>query len=153
MQAESAGDAQGLRRLISFNAWLTKRLYVPASLSTVIFGTLAVWQGPWKFSDFWVSLAFVLYLVLFLMGVAFFSPEAERILKVYEESGDASPAARQRVQKYMLLERVDLTLLYVAVVDMVFKPQTAGDLRFWGVAAVGALVLMALGLRGHKKTS
>lgn len=152
-QAEGARDAQGVRRLIAFNAWLTKRLYVPTSLSTVIFGVLAVWQGPWQFTQFWVLVGIGLYVVLFLMGVTYFSPEAERIMKLYEEGGDASPAAHQRAQKYMLLERVDLILMFVAVVDMIFKPQTAGDLRFWIVSALGAAVLGGLAMRGKKQMS
>jgi uncharacterized membrane protein len=148
-QAESARDAQGIRRLISFNAWLTKRLYVPASLSTIIFGVLATWQA-WQFTSFWVLLGLVLYVIMFLMGVTYFSPQAERIMKMYEEGGDDSPVARAAVRKYMLLERLDMVVMYVALVDMVFKPQGA-DPRFLIVSAIGAVAFGLHAMRGYNK--
>jgi uncharacterized membrane protein len=121
--------------------WLSTRLFIPASLSTLIFGLLLVADGSWSFDQLWVSLGLAGWLASFGMGILYFKPEAERIAQLSERNGPTDPEVTRRIRRLNIADRFQLVILFLVVADMVIKP-TGDDT---GVLIVGALILAAAG--------
>jgi hypothetical protein len=130
------GDRELLPRLGPLGAKLGPRVFAPAALGTLVFGILLVLDGDWTFDPLWIQLGFVAFATSFLINVAVRAPIARRM-----RSGDLDPRRGGRL--LALLARVELTVLVLAVADMVSKP-TADDA--WTLAVGGAiLALVVLG--------
>jgi uncharacterized membrane protein len=97
------------------------RLFAPAGLILVVMGFILVHQGHWGYHT-WVILALVAYGLSFLTGIAFLGPESGRIAKVIQTEGPDSPAVAARIDRILLVSRVELAILLLVVVDMVLKP-------------------------------
>lgn len=67
------------------------RLFIPASMSTLIFGVLLVVEGSWDLDTLWVMIGLAGFLVSFLTGLLFFKPEGERIDELVDRHGPAHP--------------------------------------------------------------
>ncbi len=137
--AERAGDGMreaGYHRDVG---WLAPRLFIPASMATLIFGILAGIDGNWDFGALWIDLALLGWLASFLLGILYFKPEGERIGEMAEERGPGDPELRGRIFRLNWVDRVQVTLLFLVVADMVSKP-TGDD---GGILIVGALILAA----------
>lgn len=114
--------------------WLAPRLFIPASLATLLLGILVVIEGPWSFGDLWIVIGLGGWAASFLVGILYFKPEGERIAHLVESQGPGSREAGRRLQRLNVVDRIQLTLLFVVVANMVVKP-TGDD--------VGALVALA----------
>jgi uncharacterized membrane protein len=137
--AERAGEGMkeaGYHRDVG---WLAPRLFIPASMATLIFGILAGIDGDWDFGALWIDLALLGWLVSFLLGILYFKPEGERIGQMAAERGPEDAELRGRVFRLNWVDRVQVTLLFLVVADMVSKP-TGDD---GGILIVGALILAA----------
>jgi uncharacterized membrane protein len=141
LRAERARDDEGLRRIAEDSVQLSNILFIPASLTVLVFGLLMVIDGPWSFGFLWVSLGLVGYLATFLTGVLLMKPGAEKISALIERDGGVSPQATIETRKLLAKGRIDTVVLYLVVAIMVLKP--AGD--DVGVLAVMAAVVL-LGL-------
>jgi uncharacterized membrane protein len=138
--AERAGDGAreaGYHRDVG---WLAPRLFIPASLATLISGFLVVGEGPWSLSWLFVDIALVGWLASFLLGILYFKPEGEALGAMAVERGPEDPELRRRIFRLNWVDRVQLTILFLVVLDMVAKP-TSGD---GGVLVVGAAILAAM---------
>lgn len=102
--------------------FLGKRFFGPMSLLTLIFGLIAVADGPASFSDPWLGAGFLILLISSAIGGAFFSPQSAKLNKQFEDGEDLSAPAVNRIQNILRMQLVDMTLLYVAVFLMVAKP-------------------------------
>ena len=120
-------------------AWLAPRLFIPASMSTMVFGILLVIDGDWDLGTFWITIGLAGWLVSFLLGILYFKPEGERIGKLVEQYGPQNAEADARLHRLNIVDRLQLTILFLVVADMVIKP--TGDDS--GVLIVGALILAA----------
>jgi len=120
--------------------WLAPRLFIPASLATLILGILVTIDGDWPF-DLWLVIGLVGWLVSFLLGFFYFRPEGERIADLVAEHGPASQEADWRLHRLNLVDRVQVTILFLVVADMVIKP-TGDDA---GILIAGVAIL-ALGI-------
>lgn len=72
----------------------------------------------------WIGGGIAIWLVSTVLGIAFFGPELGRIQKLTEAEGPESPAVMTRVNKLILVSRVELGLLILAVFLMSTKPGT-----------------------------
>ena len=97
------------------------RLFAPAGLLLVIMGFVLVEKGDWGY-HLWVILGLVAYGLSFLTGLLFIGPESGRIGKAIAAEGPDSPAVAARIQRILLVSRVELAILFLIVVDMVLKP-------------------------------
>lgn len=126
-------------------AWLAPRLFIPASLSTMILGIVLVIDGAWSFDQLWIVLALLGWLISFLLGFFYFRPEGARIGALVAERGPGDPEADWRVHRLNVVDRIQLTILFLVLADMVFKP--SGD--DGGLLVAGAVILgIALGWGG-----
>lgn len=137
--AERAGDRMKEAGYHQDVGWLAPRLFIPASLATLVFGILLVADGAWTLDQLWIVIALCGWAVSFLLGILYFKPEGERIAAIAEERGPQDPEIAWRIPRLNVVDRLQLVILFTVVFDMVFKPTSDdGD-----VLVVGAIVLVA----------
>jgi Predicted integral membrane protein (DUF2269) len=119
--------------------WLATRLFIPSSLAVLLFGIVLVADSPWSFSQLWIVLGLIGYLVSFGMGILYFKPEGERIGAIVQAEGPDAPELAARIRRLNAFGRFELLVLFLVVAAMVGKP-TGGD--GWTLA-IGAAVLVA----------
>ena len=147
--AERAGDrekAAGHHRDVG---WLAPRLFIPSSLAVLVLGILLVLDGAWSFDQLWIVLALAGWLVSFLLGILYFKPEGERIGSLVEQHGPAHPEVERRLRRLNVIDRLQLTILFLMVADMVVKPTAddPGALIGGGAILAAAAVLAAAAIR------
>jgi len=118
---------------------LAPRLFIPASLATFIFGLLLIADGPWTLGALWIVIALAGWLTSFLLGILYFKPEGERITEIVAARGLDDPEFTARVRRLNIVDRVQVTVLFLVVLDMVGKPD--GD-----DASLIAVMLAVLGV-------
>ena len=125
--------------------WMTLWVLVPASLAAAGFGVLAAHAGHWP-DVFFFHVGEGTFLFSFFVTVAIRLPLLRR-------AGRGAVAA-VRLPRYLLaLALAELTVLYLAVADMVAKPSGIGTsvVRYGGVAlALGLLAAAAIAYRARK---
>jgi hypothetical protein len=130
-----------MQRLGPLGAKLGPRVFAPASFGTLLFGILLVLDGDWSFDPLWIKLGFVAFATSFLINVAVRAPIARRM-----GSGALDPRRGGRLLS--LLARVELTVLFLAVADMVSKPGSEDTWTIVGGGAILALVVLGAVLAG-----
>ena len=130
-------DEVAIKRFLSDQEWLAMKLFVPASLVTVVFGVaLVIESDAWSFSYLWIVLGLIGYAATFVTGFFFIRPASERIGRDMErEGGRLTPELRAKIRKLIVTARVDYVTFALVVLDMVAKP-TGDD--------TGLLIAMAL---------
>jgi uncharacterized membrane protein len=121
--------------------WLSTRLFIPASLSVFILGVLLVLDGPWDFDEVWILFGLAGYAVSFGLGILYFKPEGERIGGIVERHGPEHPEIDRRAHRMNVIERVQLTILFLVVAAMTIKPTTDDT---WTLVAGGAVLAAAI---------
>ena len=134
LRADRARDDASLRKVLDDVHGLANVLFIPASLSVLIFGLLLVFDGPWSFEELWITLGLVGYAATFVTGLAVISPRAKRIGQIMERERGFGPTAAAETKKLLVISRIDLVVLFLVVADMVLKPRGED---------VGTLVVMA----------
>jgi hypothetical protein len=102
--------------------YLAPRWFIPISLWTVVFGLAATIDGPWKFSDPWIDAGLTMFIISFLIGIAYLAPQTAKLMTIGETEGIGSPAYSEKVSKVLLASRIELALLWLTVLVMVTKP-------------------------------
>jgi uncharacterized membrane protein len=133
-RAQRTSDDDYLGRLARDAGALGKVLFIPASLTVVVFGVLMVADGPWDFGTLWIVLGLAGYAATFVTGAFFLGPRAEKAGRRLEAEGRMTPSIAAETRSVLLLGRIDTVVLFLVVADMVIKP-TGDD--------VGILVAMA----------
>ncbi len=120
----NAGDAGRKAALAGDLEWMGTRVFTPASGILLLFGIFLVLNAKWSWGEPWIGGGIAIWLVSTVLGIAFFGPELGRIQKLTEAEGPESPAVMTRVNKLILVSRVELGLLILAVFLMSTKPGT-----------------------------
>jgi hypothetical protein len=102
--------------------YLTPRFFIPIGLWTVAWGIAAVLDGPWSFSDPWVSAGMTMFIISFLIGITYLGPKTEKLAGIGESEGVGSPSYTELLGKILVASRVELVLLWLTVIVMVVKP-------------------------------
>jgi hypothetical protein len=102
--------------------YLAPRWFIPISLWTVAFGIAAAIDGPWKFSDPWIDAGLTMFIISFLIGIAFLAPQTAQLVEIGETDGISSPPYTEKLGKILLASRIELALLWLTVLVMVLKP-------------------------------
>ena len=147
--AERAGDLMREAGYHRDTGWLAPRLFIPASMSTLIFGALLVIDGPYQFSDPWIAFALAGWFVSFGLGFFYFKPEGERIGRLVEARGPADPEIARRVRRVNIVDRAQVLILFLVVADMVLKPGSddTGIIVALVAVALAGVVAAAAGLQ------
>lgn len=107
-------------------AEMSERLFMPASIATLVFGVALVAYAPqWSFTDPWVLIGLGGILATIVTGAGFLGPEAKRLGQLQADGHTAAePEVQARIRRIMAISRIDLAVLVLVVVAMVFKPGT-----------------------------
>ena len=140
LRAELAKDLRAKAEINAWQEWLAPRLFIPASMATLIFGLLVMIEGPWGLDQLWVAIGLAGWLVSFLTGILYFKPEGERIGELVAQHGVEHAEVQRRLDQMELVGRIELAVLFVVVADMAIKP-TSDDT---GVLIAGAALLAAI---------
>jgi uncharacterized membrane protein len=116
--------------------------FIPASLSTVVFGLIVATIGN-LWSNAWVILGLVGFAATFITGNFAIRPAADAIAKA--ESEGKRPAALAQARKVLGIAEFDHIVLFTVVADMVLKPQWS-DIWLLGVMAVVLIIAAVLWL-------
>ena len=137
------GDEPAIRRFLADQERLATRLFIPASLTVVIFGiALVIESDAWSFDQLWLVLGLVGFAATFVTGLFMIKPASERIGAAMErEGGRLTPELRIDIRKLIVMARLDYVVLFLVIGDMVLKP-TGDDV---GVL-IGMAVILAVGI-------
>ena len=130
-RAKNDAEIVGVVRQV---AWAADRIYIPASLATLVFGLVTAWLGN-LWSSLWVNLGFVGIVSTIALGVLVLTPRAK---KVNAETG-VTPTAVRVSREILTIAKFDMTVLFVVVADMVLKPEVSD----WGWLVAFAVVIVA----------
>jgi uncharacterized membrane protein len=100
------------------------RLYAPTSLILLIAGVLLVGQDQSgaEFSQLWVTLAFIGWIFSFIVGIAYYGPQDKKLQALVAANGPTDSGVVQNVRQALLVNQVELLVLFLVVVDMTTKP-------------------------------
>ena len=150
MSARRANDRE---REASYHAdidRLATTVFIPAAMSTFIFGLATAIEGNWDFGQAWIIIGIAGWLLSFLIGILYFKPESERISALAEQGEAGMAEAMTRSARMTAVDNFELTTLYVVAAAMVLKPtrDDAGVLIVLA-AILGLVAFVNLGaLRG-----
>jgi uncharacterized membrane protein len=133
--AERARNDSQMVGVVRQVAWLAERVYVPSSISTLVFGLIATWLGG-LWSELWVILGLVGIVATIALGVGVLSPRAKKVESEFKAGGE-SPSVVALCREILTIAKFDMVLLYTVVAVMVLKPG-ADD---WITLIVMALVI------------
>jgi uncharacterized membrane protein len=137
VKAERSKSDTELVGVVRQVAWAGERIYVPASISTLVFGLIVAWLGA-LWSDLWVILGLVGVAITIGMGILVLTPRAKKAEAGYA-AGGVTPAVVAISREILTLAKFDAVLLFTVVADMVMKPGTDD----WILLVVMAVVLVA----------
>ena len=116
-----SGNPEDLPRLGKQIEWFGLRYFLPVSVTVFVAGLILV-ASRWSFSQPWISISMLLWLVSVVIGAVYIGPRTGRIAKLFEAEGPSSAAARAMSARVFLVSRIDIVLFLVIVALMVFKP-------------------------------
>jgi Predicted integral membrane protein (DUF2269) len=136
----SDGDSAAIQRFLGDQEWLAQRVFIPGSLTVVVFGIAIVIQSDaWTFGYLWIVIGLVGFAATFVTGLFMIKPTSERIAAQMERDGGLSAGTLLEIEKLIVKARVDYVVLFLVIADMVIKP-TGDD--------TAVLIVMALILLG-----
>jgi small-conductance mechanosensitive channel len=137
LYAQRGRDHVVLERLGGWVAWITPRVLAPSALAALGFGIAAAHQGHWP-RFFFFHLGEAAFAISFLLTIVFRLPLLRRVRR-----GSIRP---ERVARLTLaLALLELTVLFLAVADMVAKPTTSDTAALvTGGAILGTAVLASI---------
>jgi len=121
IRAARSSDPTDLPRFGAEVEAVGAKVFPVASIVLLIAGITMVLQR-WSFSQAWVAVALVLWVVSLLAGVLYIGPRAAAVGKQFAAEGPSSVAARAGMARLFLVSRLELVSFAVIVFLMVFKP-------------------------------
>lgn len=133
-----ARDVVMLDRLSVVVSWLAPRVFAPAALGALGFGIAAAHAGPWPML-LWFHIGEAAFAISFLLNVAIRAPLVRRARR-----GEINPLRMARF--VVALALAELTVLYLAVADMVLKPSSSDTATLATGGGILALAVVAAAL-------
>ena len=145
------GDEPAIRRFLADQERLATRLFIPSSLTVVLFGiALVIESDAWSFDYLWIVLGLLGFAATFVTGLFMIKPASERIGAAMErEGGRLTPALRIDIRKLIVMARLDYVVLFLVIGDMVIKP-TGDDpavLIVMALIAIAGIAYVVMGVR------
>lgn len=116
-----SSDPEELPRLGRQIEFFGLRYFLPISIIVFVAGVVLVTQR-WSFSQTWISVAMLLWLVSVLLGALYIGPRSKKVAEMFETQGATSPQARAASARLFMVSRIDVLIFLVIVGLMVWKP-------------------------------
>lgn len=142
-------NKKDLQTFASIISWLSPRVFVPASLLTLISGILLV-KSSWifHFQDLWIALALAgVALTMLLAGTLIHKTTKDLI----ESSKNKDNTQKLLFAKLRLFLRLDTTIVFLVFLDMLYKPRALSS-SYFALATVVIVVVMTLALYDYTKS-
>jgi uncharacterized membrane protein len=136
-RADRSADEKILVDVVRQVAWAADRVYVPASISTLVFGLILAWFAS-LWGNLWIILGLLGVASTVGLGILVLTPLAKRAEAGFKTSG-TSPDVVATCREILTLAKFDLVLLFTVIADMVLKPGPSD----WLLLLIMALVLLA----------
>lgn len=120
-RAKADAEMVGVVRQV---AWAAERIYVPASVATLVFGLITTWIGG-LWATLWVGLGLLGVAATIALGVVVLTPRAKKVEAGYT-SGGVTTDVVATCREILTIAKFDLVLLFTVIADMVLKP-SLGD--------------------------
>jgi len=130
--AKSRDDAQ-LVQVVQQMGWAAERIYVPASIATVLLGMVVAALGD-MWSYLWVIVGLAGMAITMALGILALTPRVKKIAAIHAVTPETIAISRQT----LTLVKFDCAALFVVVADMVLKPQ----IDDWTTMAVMTIVVL-----------
>lgn len=98
------------------------RLYAPTSLVLLIAGILLTIESNFDFGSLWITLGLAGWAVSFLLGIGYYGPQDKKLQQLVAEKGPLDPGVAGNVRAALMVNQVELLILFLVVVDMTVKP-------------------------------
>lgn len=122
VRAQQRGPEYTANFAIDMADWGNRAL-IASSLLLILTGVLGVIEGPWEFSQAWISIGMAVWVVGLVLGAGFFGPTLKRISDyVAEDGGTMTERSQVLWSRVILASRIQLVLLILVIVVMVSKP-------------------------------
>jgi putative copper export protein len=110
-------DPKEIREFAATLSFLGLRVLAPAVIGLFVAGVWLILARGGDFSPLWVLIGLAAFAIAFLIGAIYLGRVAIRMAQVED-----SASATRLLGDWILGVRVILVILFVAVLDMVFKP-------------------------------
>jgi uncharacterized membrane protein len=120
-----SSDPAELPKLGRHIEWFGLRYFLPVSITVFVAGVILT-AARWEFSQAWISLAMLLWLVSALTGALYIGPRSKKVAELFEQHGATSPVARAASARLFQVARIDIGIFLVVVGLMVWKPGIGG---------------------------
>jgi uncharacterized membrane protein len=98
------------------------RLYAPVSLVLLIAGILLVNEAGYEFSQLWITLGFLGWIVSFLVGIGYYGPQDKKLQALVVADGPTAPGVLGNVRQALFVNQIEILILVLVVVVMTTKP-------------------------------
>ena len=120
-----SSDPAELPKLGRHIEWFGLRYFMPVSIIVFVAGVILT-ASRWEFSQTWISIAMLLWLVSLLTGALYIGPRSKKVAELFEQQGATSLVARAASARLFLIARIDIAIFLVIVALMVWKPGVGG---------------------------
>jgi uncharacterized membrane protein len=123
-RARRIAEPSEVVRLVHEANWIGTRIFAPASLILLVLGILLVVEADpiIKFSEFWVNVGFVGFLVSFLIGILYYSRQEKKMDAWVAEGGPSDPRVVANISQVAMVNSFELLILILVIIDMAVKP-------------------------------
>jgi hypothetical protein len=121
IRAQRSTDPNELPPLGAALGEVGMKVFLPASVILFIAGAILTIQR-WAFSDAWISIAIILWLLSAVTGAVYLGPQNARIGKLFASEGPTSIKARAALARVFIVSRLELSSFALIVFVMIFKP-------------------------------
>ncbi len=123
IRAQRSTDPGELATIARQATFVGEKLFAPAGGIALVMGVAMVINSPAiKFSDTWVTIGLVGWLISFVTGIAVLAPRARKLVALFDTVGEAAPETQAAIRQILLIARVDVAVLLIVVMDMLMKP-------------------------------
>lgn len=130
LQAERAraakNETEQVKAVVQADFFAT-RMFIPLSIVLLGVGIGMVTVGNVGFNHPFVMIGLTGWALSFLIGAGFLGPQSGKVKKLFAAAGtgaevDVPAEAMERINRIVLVARLDLVILAVVIVNMVVKP-------------------------------
>jgi uncharacterized membrane protein len=113
---------QSMANVAGHIEWVGQHLYMPAAILVLLSGIGGVLEGGLGFDSVWVLWGLAGIVFSTLVGALYLGPESGRIGVLVAERGPEDGEVRTRLDRVLLVSRIELVVLISVVFAMTTKP-------------------------------
>jgi uncharacterized membrane protein len=118
----AAREPQHLNHILRGIKFLDDRFANPAYGLLLVTGLVMVLTTGIPLTTFWIAAALVLWFIMLVMGLGFYTPALRTQIQVLEAQGPDSPKFRKLLSRSIVVGIVTLIPVLLILMLMIFKP-------------------------------